>query len=155
MADPVPDRQEVDDASWRAALAACRAELAAVKARAAEDHARHRRYAAIIDASRDPIWSWDLDGIITSWNSEAERLFGYAAAEIIGKPLLDLVPPDRLEAAQEAITTLRGGGWFGQYETVRLRKGGTPVPVELTVSPIRDADGNIVGAATVCRDVTE
>ena len=74
--------------------------------------------------------------------------------EIIGKSLLTLVPPERMDQARLAIDRLQKGGWYDQYETVRLRKDGIPVPVELTVSPIRDADGTVLGVATVCRDIT-
>jgi PAS domain S-box-containing protein len=111
--------------------------------------------AAIVEGSRDAIWGWSKDGTILQWNAEAERLFGYAKYEIIGKSLLVLVPADRLNAAREAIGKLEHGAWYGQHETVRLRKDGTPVDVELTVSPITDADGKILGASTVCRDITE
>jgi PAS domain S-box-containing protein len=110
---------------------------------------------AIVNASHDAIWSWNPEGIVTSWNAEAERLFGYAAAEIIGNSLLMLVPPDRMERAHGAIGKLLSGEFFGQYETVRVRKDGTRIEVELTVSPIYDRSGAIAGAASVCRDITE
>lgn len=111
--------------------------------------------AAIVRASRDAIWSWNTDGVITSWNAEAERLFGYTADEIIGKRLLLLVPEERLELARQAIAKLLDGEFYGQYETVRRRKDGVPIDVELTVSPIHDAVGAIVGVATVCRDIAQ
>ena len=137
------------------------AELREVKARLSElleqrlqNEAHRQQLVAIVEASRDAIWSWTPDCIITSWNAEAERLFQYRADEIIGKPLLSLVPPDRVERAQAAIERLRHGGWYDQYETVRVRKDGVHVPVELTVSPIRDAAGTVTGIATVCRDIT-
>jgi PAS domain S-box-containing protein len=120
-----------------------------------DDEGRRQRLAAIAEASRDAIWSWDIDGIITFWNEEAERLLQYPAGEIIGRSLLTLVPPERMKAAGEAMAKLRDGRWIGQFETVRLRRDGTPVEVEMTVSPIHDADGQILGAATVCRDITE
>ena len=111
--------------------------------------------AAIVRASRDAIWSWDRDGVITSWNAEAERLFGFSADEIIGKSLLTLVPAERREPARQAIREILQGHFYGQYRTVRVRKDGVPVDVELTASPIHDAAGAIVGAASVCRDITE
>jgi PAS domain S-box-containing protein len=111
--------------------------------------------AAIVEASRDAIWSWTNDGIIISWNGEAERMFGYRAEEILGTSLLKLVPLERVDLAHEAIGKLQTGGWFGQYATQRLRKDGKTIDVELTVSPIRDQTGTTVGGATVCRDVTE
>ena len=146
---------EMELQALRTALADCRAQLAEAIERNAADHARDQRYAAIIEASHDAIWTWNLDGTITSWNKEAERLFGYAEREIVGKSLLQLVPADRLDGAREAIARLRAGGWFRQYETIRLRKDGSPLNVELTVSPIRNPADEIVGAATVCRDITQ
>ena len=113
-----------------------------------------RRLAAIVDGSRDAIWSWTSDGMITSWNAEAERMFGYAAAEAVGSSILMLVPPERHATAVEVIGHLQQGDWFEQYETVRIAKGGGRVEVELTVSPIRDQSGTVVGAATICRDIT-
>ncbi len=109
--------------------------------------------AAIVRASHDAIWSWNADGVITSWNAKAERLFGYAADEIIGKPMLVLVPPERHERARAAIGELLRGYSYGQYETVRVRKDGIPLAVELTASPIHGSNGAIIGAATVCRDI--
>jgi PAS domain S-box-containing protein len=115
----------------------------------------HQLLAAIVNASRDAIYSWNNNGIITSWNAEAERLFGYTADEMVGKSLLTLIPEEKLEAAREAIANLLHGEFYGQFETVRLRKDGVPLDVELTVSPIRDGAGAIVGVATVCRDITQ
>ena len=111
--------------------------------------------AAIVSASHDAIWSWNAEGIITSWNAEAERLFGYSASEMIGKSLLTIVPEDRMERSRDAIVKLLRGEFYGQYETVRLRKDGTRLNVELTVSPICGGGGHIVGVATVCRDITQ
>ena len=117
--------------------------------------AEYRQLVAIVNASRDAIWSWDRDGTITAWNAEAERLFQYTADEIVGQSIFTLVPPERHEIAREALTDLRKGDWFGQYETERVAKDGTRVAVELTVSPIRDDYGAPGGAATICRDITE
>ena len=117
--------------------------------------AEHRQLVAIVNASRDAIWSWDRDGTIISWNAEAERLFRYTADEIVGQSIFTLVPRERHEIAREALADLRKGDWFGQYETERVAKDGTRVPVELTVSPIRDDSGAPVGAATICRDIGE
>jgi len=136
-------------------LSESRAQMAALLERIAHEEARRQQYAAIVETSRDAIWSWNIEGSITSWNTQAERLFGYAADEILGKSLLTLVPPERLDLAREAIAKLRAGGWFGQYDTVRVSKDGTRIAVELTVSPIRNPAGEIVGAATVCRDVRQ
>jgi PAS domain S-box-containing protein len=111
--------------------------------------------AAIVNASRDAIWSWDAKGVITSWNAEAERLFGFTADEILGTSLFVMVPDDRLELASKAVGRLMNGEYFGQYETVRLRKDGKRLDVELTVSPIYGAAREITGVATVCRDITQ
>jgi PAS domain S-box-containing protein len=135
-------------------LARIRQELAETIAERAKDRAHQRQLAAVVEASRDAIWSWTPDGIINSWNGEAERLLQYKAEEIIGQSLLVLVAPDRVARAREVIGKLRQGGWYEQYDTVRVRKDGVRVAVELTVSPIRNAAGDVVGAATVCRDIT-
>ena len=119
------------------------------------DLTNQRLLAAVVNASRDAIWSWDADAIITSWNAEAERLFGYSAAEIVGTSLFMLIPEERRQLAREAVGRLRRGDFYGQYETVRVRKDGIRIDVELTVSPVRDDAGAIVGAATVCRDITQ
>ena len=116
---------------------------------------RAQELAAIVEASRDAIWRWTVSGTITSWNAEAERLLGYRSDEIVGKPLLTLVPADRIERAHDVISKLRQGQAYGPLETVRMHKNGTSVAVELTVSPIRDSEGRITAAATVCRDIAE
>lgn len=139
----------------RAALAEAEARLEAAAAQTRQNEERGRQLAAIVEASRDAIWSWTPDGTITSWNAAAERLLQYTADEMIGRHLLTLVPSERLELARNAMSELRRGGWIGQYETVRLRRDGTPIQVELTVSPIIDATGATVGAATICRDITQ
>ena len=146
---------EAEIANLRAALGEAGAQLAAARHRSQADETRQQRYAAIVEASRDAIWSWDIDGTIRSWNAEAERLFGYTGDEILGKSLLVLVPAERMELARQAVAKLRSGDWIGHYKTERLHKDGRPIPVELTVSPIRDPAGKIVGAATVCRDSSE
>jgi PAS domain S-box-containing protein len=111
--------------------------------------------AAIVEGSRDAIWSWNPDGIITRWNAEAERLFGYAKSDIIGQTLLQLVPPDRRDKARQVIQQIDNGAWYGQYQTQRLHKDGTVIEVELTVSPMKDSQGRLIGASTVCRDIRE
>ena len=111
---------------------------------------------AIVECSRDALWSWTPDGTIVRWNAEAQRLFGYSAREIIGRSLLDLVPPERLAKAQEAIATVSQGHGFDQYETVRVRKDRSRIDVELTVSPIIDGNGQVVECLSSCRaDITD
>lgn len=139
----------------RTALAAAESRLEAAAQEVRRDRERRLELAAIVEASRDAIWSWTPGGTITSWNAAATRLLQYTADEMVGRSLLTLVPPDRLERARQAMSELGRGGWFGQYETVRLRKDGMPVQVELTVSPIIDANGAMTGAATICRDITQ
>jgi two-component system, chemotaxis family, CheB/CheR fusion protein len=115
----------------------------------------NRRLAAIIESSGDAIISKDLDEIVTSWNKAAERLFGYSADEIIGKPILVLIRPDRHDEELGIIDRLRQGTPLLRYETIYLRKDGTTLDVSLAVSPIKDEIGNIIGASKIARDITE
>jgi PAS domain S-box-containing protein len=114
-----------------------------------------QRFAAIVQSTDDAILSINLDRIITSWNSGAERLFGYRAAEVIGQPLTILIPSDRLHEENTIIDRIRRGERVDHYETVRRRQDGSLVNVSLTVSPIRDAKGRITGASKIARDITE
>ena len=110
--------------------------------------------AAIIQSADDPIISKDLNGIITSWNPAAERLFGYSAEEIVGKPVLTFIPPDRVAEESMILERIRAGKAIDHLETVRLRKDGARLQVSLTVSPVKDADGNVIGASKITRDIT-
>jgi PAS domain S-box-containing protein len=110
---------------------------------------------AIVDSSDDAIISKTLDGIITSWNKSAERLFGYTAEAAIGQPITILIPPERLQEEPEIIARLRQGERVDHFETVRRRKDGTLINISLTISPVRDADGTIIGASKIARDITE
>jgi two-component system sensor kinase FixL len=114
-----------------------------------------RLLANIIESSEDVILSKSLDGIVMSWNPAAERIFGYGADEMIGRSIAAIIPPDRREEEQDILRRIRAGERIEQYETVRRRKDGTEIVVSLTVSPLRDAEGNIVGASKIARDVTE
>jgi PAS domain S-box-containing protein len=113
------------------------------------------RLAAIVDHSEDAIVSKDLNGIIQTWNRGAERLFGYEAAEVIGKSIFIIVPPDRHDEEHRIIDSIRRGERIAHYETVRQRKDGSLVDISLTVSPVRDAAGRILGASKIARDITE
>lgn len=113
------------------------------------------RLAAIVECSDDAIISKSLDGVITSWNRGAERLFGYRADEMIGQPLVRLVPADLAEDFGQIIETLAQGERIEHYETDRLRKDGTRINVSISVSPIIDSTGRIIGASKIARDVTE
>jgi len=110
--------------------------------------------AAIIDSADDAIISKTLQGIITSWNSGAERIFGYTADEAIGKPVTILIPEDHLNEEPEILRRISNGERVAHYETVRLRKDGSPIDVSLTVSPIKAADGTIIGASKIARDIS-
>jgi PAS domain S-box-containing protein len=111
--------------------------------------------AALVESSDDAIVSKDLNGAIASWNPAAERLFGYTALEAIGKSITMIIPSDRLDEETTIIGRIRRGERVDHYETVRRRKDGTMVDISLTVSPIMDANGRIVGASKIARDVTE
>jgi PAS domain S-box-containing protein len=110
--------------------------------------------AAIVESSDDAIVSKTLDGTITSWNPAAERLFGYTAEEVIGRPISMLAAPDRENEMPANLERIRRGEKVDRYETVRRRKDGSLVDVSLTVSPIRDETGRIVGASKISRDIT-
>ena len=113
-----------------------------------------RRLAAVVESSDDAIVTKDLNGIIASWNQGAERLFGYAADEIIGKPVTTLIPPDRHDEEPMILERVRRGQRIDHYEAVRQRKDGSLVEISLTVSPIKDAGGVIIGASKIARDIT-
>ena len=115
----------------------------------------HARLAAIVESSDDSIISKSMDGIITSWNNGAERLFGYSAEEIIGQPISLLIPPDRLEEETEFLHRLQQGKHLAHFETLRKHKDGGLINVSLTISPISDAMGRIVGASQIARNITE
>jgi PAS domain S-box-containing protein len=112
------------------------------------------RLAAIVESSDDAIISKDLDGIIRSWNRGAERIFGYTAEEIVGKPISTLAAPDRVDEFPDILDRLRRGERVDHYETKRQTKDGRILTVSLTVSPIRDSSGTIIGASKVARDIT-
>jgi PAS domain S-box-containing protein len=114
-----------------------------------------RRLASIVESSDDAIASKDLDGIIRTWNPGAERLFGYTAEEVIGKPVTLLIPMDRHDEEPDILSRIRRGERIDHYETVRRRKDGSLVEISLTVSPIKDAEGTVVGASKTARDITE
>lgn len=114
-----------------------------------------QRLAAIVESSEDAILSKDLNGIIRSWNSGAERLFGYKADEVVGQPVYILIPEDRHDEEPGILARLARGERIEHYETVRRRKDGTLIDISLSVSPVRDASGRVIGAAKIARDITE
>ncbi|HEV2268107.1 MAG TPA: PAS domain S-box protein [Steroidobacteraceae bacterium] len=111
--------------------------------------------AAIVESSHDAIVSKTLEGIIRSWNRGAERLFGYAAEEVVGQPITLIIPPERVQEEKEILEKLRRGERIDHFETVRLAKSGRRIDVSLTISPIRNANGTIVGASKIARDISE
>jgi len=113
------------------------------------------KLAAIIDSSNDAVISKTLNGIITSWNDSAERTFGYNAAEIIGQTILKLIPPDRREEEAQILSRLSKGERVDHFETRRITKTGKLIDVSLTISPVKDRDGHIIGLSKIARDITE
>ena len=124
---------------------------------AARDHhaERERLFSAAVESSNDAIITMSLDGTITGWNSAAERLFGYTAAEAVGENITLLVPDDRRPEIQDALRRIGWGESIEHNETVRLRKGGTPIEVSLTVSPIKSPSGTTIGISKVVRDISD
>jgi PAS domain S-box-containing protein len=120
-----------------------------------ESEQRLRFLASIVESSDDAIVSKNLDGIITSWNSGAERVFGYTAEEAVGQPITIVIPQDRQDEERGILTRIRRGERIDHFETVRQRKHGSLIVVSLTVSPVKNAEGKIVGASKIARDVTE
>ena len=120
-----------------------------------EREQRLRGLASLVESSDDAIVSKNLDGVITSWNSGAERVFGYSASEAIGQPITLVIPQDRQSEEREILTRIRRGERIDHFETVRQRKHGSLIVVSLTVSPVKDANGKIVGASKIARDITE
>jgi PAS domain S-box-containing protein len=113
------------------------------------------RLAAVVEYSGDAIFTKNLEGVVETWNASAERLFGYTADEIVGRPVLLLIPPDRGDEEAQILARLRSGQPVERMETLRVAKGGRHIRVLISVSPLRDRDGHIVGASTVVHDITD
>jgi len=113
------------------------------------------RLAAIVDSSNDAIIGKDLNSIITSWNAGAEKIFGYSAKEMVGNPITRLIPPDRVQEEVDIINRIKNGETIKHFETLRMTKDGRLINISVTVSPITDKTGKIVGASKVARDITE
>ena len=118
-------------------------------------HDLERRLAEIVENSDDAIISQDLQGVVTSWNPAAERLYGYAAEEVKGQSIRVIIPPGRESEEAEVVQRVSRGERVPPFDTVGRHKNGSPIPVALTVSPIRDHDGRVVGASTMARDISE
>jgi two-component system, cell cycle sensor histidine kinase and response regulator CckA len=128
---------------------------------AAQDRRRRKRaegamqfLAAIVESSEDAIYGKNLDSLIISWNPAAERLFGYCAEEIIGRSTAVLFPKNRRDEMLEILAAIRRGDIIGMQETERLHKSGRIFPVSMTVSPVRDSGGDVIGASAICRDIS-
>src|SRR6516164_2800519 len=126
-----------------------------VEARLRESEERLRWLASIVESCDDAIISKTLDAIITSWNKGAVRMFGYTAEEAVGKPVTILIPPDRQHEERTILERIGRGERIEHYETIRRRKDGSLIAVSLTVSPIKDVEGRIIGASKIARDLTE
>jgi PAS domain S-box-containing protein len=111
-------------------------------------------YEAIVDSSDDAIVSKNLQSIVMSWNKSAERMFGYSAEEMIGQSIIKILPPDRLDEELDILARLQRGERVDHFETRRLHKNGRLIDVSLTISPIRNEEGVIVGASKIARDIT-
>jgi two-component system, OmpR family, sensor histidine kinase VicK len=112
------------------------------------------RLAAIVDSSEDAIVSKDLNSIVQTWNAAAQRMFGYTAGEVIGRSIRIIIPPERQAEEDDVLDHVRRGIPVSHFETVRMRKDGSRIDISLTVSPIRNADGRVVGASKIARDIT-
>ena len=123
------------------------------------DYRRDERAAlllgAIVNSSDDAIISKDSNGVITSWNISAERLFGYTSEEAKGKPVTILIPADRLDEEPQILSRLKRGERVDHFETIRMRKDGTLQHISLTISPVKDRQGNVIGVSKIARDITE
>lgn len=114
-----------------------------------------RELAAIVESAEDAVLGKDLEGRVTSWNAGAQKLFGYTAAEIVGQGIFTLVPPELHDAEREILARLKQGESIAQFESLRRASDGTDIEVSLTISPVRSADGVVIGASTIARDIAE
>jgi len=132
-------------------------ELEAARTRRARQKAEAsaQYLASIVESSEDAIYGKSLDSIIVSWNPAAERIFGYKSGEIVGRSIAILFPLDRRDELLEIMSSIRRGELVGLHQTERLRKDGTIIPVSLTISPIRNLEGQVIGASSIARDITK
>jgi PAS domain S-box-containing protein len=151
----VLDRQANGNAHHLINVATDITERKQIEAALAESEQRSRWLASIVESSDDAIVSKNLDGIITSWNRGAERIFGYTAEEAVGRPITIVIPQDRREEERAILTRIRRGERIDHFEAVRQRKNGSLIVVSLTVSPIKNSEGKIIGASKNARDITE
>ena len=114
-----------------------------------------RHLAKVVESSDDAIVSKDLDGVIVSWNRAAERMFGYTAEEAIGRSIRMIIPDDRQSEEDFVLARIRSGQSVSHFDTLRQRKDGSSVPISLSVSPIYDDDGVVIGASKIARDISD
>ena len=150
----VTDRRRAEQALKQREAELSEAERVAAMERTRAEEAR-LRLAAIVESSDDPIVSKNLDGVITSWNAAAERMFGYSAEEAIGKSIMMLIPPELQEEETVTLSRLRAGERIEHLETQRRKKNGERLEVSLTISPIKDSTGKVIGASKIARDITQ
>ena len=149
-------RRARSDAEHNARLAADRLrQLEAEIAQRTQEERLSAQLRAIVESSEDAVISKNTEGVIESWNRGAQQVFGYTATEAIGQPHGFLIPPDRVHEESDLMERIRHGGRVKHFETVRLRKDGTPIHVSLTVSPIRGPDGALIGISNIARDITD
>src|SRR5262249_48859875 len=125
----------------------------ALAAQQREDELR-ARLAAVVESSDDAIVSKTLEGIITTWNKGAERIFGYADHEVIGKSITILIPPERIGEEADILSKIRRSERIEHYETIRVRKDGALINVSLSISPVKDSSGRLIGVSKIARDIT-
>ncbi len=147
--EPAAFTQEAED------IVVAIAVLAGLAIDNARVHQASQRLAALVESCDDAIYSIDLNGLLTSWNAAAQRLFGYRAEEVIGRPVTILIPHDHHAEAPPILERLRREERVHHYETARLRQDGGRIEISLTVSPIKDAQGRLVGASEIARDISE
>lgn len=155
--EETPQPQANPESTTNILLAHQRAEQELIQAKEALDKrtAELAHLAAVVESSDDAIVTKTLEGIITTWNKGAERIFGYTSEEVVGKHITILIPPDRIDEEPAIIEKLRRGQRIDHYETIRMRKDGARIFVSLTVSPVKDSSGKIVGASKIARDITD
>lgn len=129
-------------------------EIASNVSKKKNDQEKKAILASIVENSQDAIISKTIDGLITSWNKGAEKIFGYKEQEVIGKHISIIIPPERMDEETLIIKNIRAGIKMDHFQTIRLKKNGDSVPISLTVSPVKDDNGNIIGASKVARDIT-
>src|SRR5207245_115195 len=155
FADGLPNQSLLLLQAFLGTMAVMSILIAAVVAERKGDEAAVAHLASIVEFSDDAIVSKTLDGVVTSWNAGAERLYGYSAGEAVGRPISIIIPPDRPNEMLRVLARLQRGEHIEPFETVRRRKDATLVEVSVTVSPIRSLSGKVIGASTIGRDITE